>query len=265
MMLLLESASSLRRRREACESSVRVRPSDLNQRVAGIEKEVSLQGDNTLAVRMASNTGGFLTVSIFCLSGCLDVEITAPAQGSTLNRAGALVQGHIINYGINETGIRLVSAGVEGEAAQLAQVQGDFFAGLVPLQQGENTITAIATDACGYQAGKEITVQTDLVGEDVHLSAWPASGILPVGGAGFGVTLEAEVNLHSPAVHYAWDFEGDGTVDRSGSDLSKTAAHYPAPGLYLPTLTVTDAQGRNYSEATVVQVFSREEFDALLG
>jgi hypothetical protein len=240
-----------------------IRPSDLNQRVEQVEKEVSLQGDNTLAVRLASNPGGFLTMSLFCASGCLDVAINSPAPGSTVNRARALVQGSLVNA-TGETGIVLTVAGAEGEAAELAQVQGSIFAGLVPLQQGENSITATATDACGYQVRKEVTVHADSIREAIRLSALPASGVLPAGATAFEVTLEAEGNLSSPAVHYAWDFDGDGTADQSGSDLTKTIARYQAPGLYLPTVIITDAQANIQKGTAVVLALSQEEMDTLL-
>jgi hypothetical protein len=240
-----------------------VRPNDLNQRVERVEKEVSLQGDNTLAVRLASNPGGFLTVSLFCTSGCLDVAIASPAPGSTVNRARALVQGSLINAS-GETGVVLTAAGAEGEAAELAQVQGDLFAGLVPLQVGENTLVATATDACGYQVRKEIIVHADAAQDQVRLSTWPGSGVLPAGTAAFEVTLEAESNLLNIPVQYAWDFDGDGKPDQTGSDLDKTVASYTAPGLYLPTVTVIDAQGSIYKDTAVVMVLSQQDMDALL-
>ena len=240
-----------------------VRPSDLNQRLERVEKEVALQGDNTLDVRLTSNPGGFLTVSLFCISGCLDVTITSPSPGSTVNKAMTLVQGSLVNAS-GETGVVLTAAGSEGETAELAQVQGNLFAGLVPLLQvGENTITATATDACGYQVSKEISVHADSILEAIHLSALPTSGILGATGT-FDVTLEAEANLPNPAAGYAWDVDGNGIIDQSGAALSAVTAQYNQPGIYFPQVTVTDAQGTSFRETTVVNVFTREEMDARL-
>lgn len=232
-----------------------IRPSDLNQRVERIEKEVTLQGENTLAVRLASTPGDFLTVSLFCTSGCLDVIITSPPPGSTVNKARTLVQGSLLNAS-GETGVVLTSDGTTGDLVGLAQVQGNLFAGLVPLQTGENTLTAVATDACGYRVSKEVVVHTDQMQDNVRLSAWPDSGVLLNGGAGLEITLETSISLPSPAARYAWDFGGDGTVEQSGSDLAKVVANYQTPGLYLPVVTVTDTLGNSYQDTTAVLVLS---------
>lgn len=240
-----------------------VRSSDLNQRVERIEKEVTLQGDNTLAVRLASNPGGFITVSIYCVSGCLDVSITSPVADSTVNRTKALVQGSLVNA-TGETGVVLSSVVKDVEEVELPQVQGNFFVGLILLQPGDNILAVTATDACGYKVRKEINVHADATQEKVKLSASPDSGVLPAGVATFDVTLEAETNLSAAAVRYDWDFDGDGIIEQSGSNLSKTVASYQAPGIYLPTVTVTDAQGISFKDTAVVPVIGQQELDSLL-
>lgn len=240
-----------------------VRPSELNQRVERVEKEVALQGDNILTVRLTSNPGGFLSVSLFCTSGCLDVTITSPPPGSTVNKARTLVQGSLLNAS-GETGVVLTAAGSAGDSAGLAQVQGNLFVGLVPLQAGENTLTATATDACGYRVSKEVVVHTDQLQDNVRLNAWPDSGVLPTGGACLEITLETSTNLPSAAVRYDWDFDGDGAVEQSGSDQVKVVASYQTPGLYLPIVTVTDALGNSYQDTTAVLVISQVEMDELI-
>lgn len=242
-----------------------IRPSDLNQRVERVEKEVRLLENNTLAVRLSSNPGGFLTVNLFCVSDCrdlFDLSIDSPSDGSTVNRVRVLVQGRLINAS-GETGVVLTVAGTDGGTAELAQIQGDRFAGLVSLHTGENTIVATATDASGNQVRKEITIHADSVQEKVSLSALPASGIPEASGI-FATALQAETNLSAPVALYAWDFEGDGIVEQSGANLSTVTAQYSQPGLYFPRLTVTDAQGASSSATTVVNVLRREEIDALL-
>jgi hypothetical protein len=240
-----------------------VRPSDLSQKTKRIEKEVTLRGENTLSVRLASNPGGFLTISLFCASGCLDVAITSPNPDSTENRNKMLVQGSLVNAS-GETGVVQTATGAGGETVELAQVQGSLFAGLVPLQPGENTLAVTASDACGYRVRKDVVVHTDGAQETVRLNAWPGSGVLPAAAAAFEVTLEAETSLPSPASRYAWDFDGDGAAEQTGSDLTKTVARYQTSGLYLPTVTVTDAQGSLYRDTAVVLVLSQEEMDVLL-
>ncbi len=60
---------------------------------------------------------------------------------------------------------------------------------------------------------------------------------------GVGVTFTAVVgNAHAGACSYAWDFDGDGTVDATTTVPTATYA-YPARGTYSLTLTVTDSAG----------------------
>lgn len=240
-----------------------VRPSDLNQRVERVEKEVALQGENTLAVRLTSNPGGFLTLSLFCVSGCLDVTIASPPPGSTVNKARTLVQGSLLNAS-GETGVVLTAAGSAGDSAGLAQVQGNLFAGLMPLQAGENTLTATATDACGYRVSKEVVVHADSAQELIRLNALLDNGIVGVTSGTFEAEFAAEVYLPEPITLYAWDIDGNGTVDQFGANLSTVTAQYTQPGIYFPRLTITDAQGASFSEMTVVNVLSVAEMDAIL-
>jgi len=133
---------------------------------------------------------------------------------------------------------------------------------MVSLRVGANTITAIATDACGYQAKDTIIVNTDSIEEPVRLSAMPSSGVLSTIGS-LEVTFEAEANIPNPVANYSWDFNGDGIVDESGSAISEVTANYEQTGLYLPSVTVTDTLGSAYTETTVVNVLSRDEMDNL--
>jgi hypothetical protein len=239
-----------------------VRENEFNQRIDKIEKTVTLQSENTLDVKLASGPGGLIKASIYCISGCLDVKITSPSDNSTVNRSKTLVQGNLSNvYG--ETGITLQSSGATGQASVLAEAQGNSFAGIAPLQQGQNTITATATDACGYQAHDTITISTESVQEQIRLSANPQSGIPDATGT-FGTTIEADAYLPNPIASYSWDTDGDGTAEQSGKDLSKITATYQAPGLYFPRVTITDSQNNTYTENTIINVLSKEQMDALL-
>jgi hypothetical protein len=181
------------------------------------------------------------------------IEITAPTNGATINKSGAIVLGRIYNQS-GEIGVN-----VNGS---LAQVQGGDFAVIVPLQVGQNTITATATRPDGVQGQASITINTETQQEFVRLTATPTSGILDRSGF-LNVTFEAEAYLVNPVSSYSWDFNGDGTPEIIGTEASITA-QYQYPGLYFPKITVTDNQGNIYMETTVVHVLSREEMDAFL-
>jgi hypothetical protein len=144
----------------------------------------------------------------------------------------------------------------------LANVQGNDFAVIVPLQIGQNIITAAATRSDGVQAQASITINTETQEEFVRLTATPTNGILDQTGI-LKVTFEAEPYLINPVSSYSWDFNGDGTPEIIGTETT-IIAQYQFPGIYFPRVTVTDNQGNVYTEATIVHVLSREEMDALL-
>jgi hypothetical protein len=145
----------------------------------------------------------------------------------------------------------------------LAEVQGEDFAVIVPLQVGQNILTAIATTVDGFQVQTSITINTTVQQEIIRFTATPASGILnPVTNV-LNVTFEAEAYLPNPVSSYSWDFNGDGVAEVTGMDPT-VIAQYQYPGIYFPRVTVTDNQGNVYTETTLVNVLSREEMDALL-
>ena len=88
------------------------------------------------------------------------------------------------------------------------------------------------------------------------------SGVLDQTGI-LNVAFEAETYLVNPVSSYSWDFNGDGTPEITGTELT-ALAQYQFPGIYFPRVTVTDNQGNVYTETALVNVFSREEMDSLL-
>jgi len=83
------------------------------------------------------------------------------------------------------------------------------------------------------------------------------------GQATLDVTFGATTYLQNPIVNYAWDFNGDGTVDLSCNDLSTVTASYLQTGLYLATVTVTDNQGNKYTDTVVVNVLDSEKMKSI--
>ena len=227
-----------------------IKEKELNQQVDKIEKTVTLQTENTLNVKLASGPGGFIKLSIQCVSGCLGIEITSPAHGATINKSRVLIQG-ILSHLSGETGVIVNS--IPG------QTQGTNFAAMVPLQQGQNSITATATDACGYKVQDTITINTETLQEPIRLTAIPSSGTPTL-----NVTFEAEPSIQNPVSNYAWDLNGDGTPEQTGPTLSKLTTQYQNSGLYFPKVTITDTEGNTYEETTMINVLSKVEMDALL-
>src|SRR5262249_5398200 len=62
---------------------------------------------------------------------------------------------------------------------------------------------------------------------------------------------------------YRWDADGDGVIDSTGLSQEITA-YYPTPGLYFPTVVVTDAQGAQASDVVPVSVLAPGSLFTLL-
>jgi hypothetical protein len=60
------------------------------------------------------------------------------------------------------------------------------------------------------------------------------------------------------------DFDGDGTVDFIGTTLQDASFTYTLPGLYFPSVTITDVGGARITATTGVNVLARDQMDALL-
>lgn len=210
-----------------------VNESEFSQKVDRIEKAVTLTADNTLDVKIASGPGGYIKASIYCTANCLDINITSPSNNSAIDRANTIIAGSLSNtYG--ETGVKIKSAGTEGEVTVLAQTKDNGFAGIVPLQKGANTISATATDACGYQAENSIIVNTNELEEPIRLTVFPSSGVPSSSTGILAVSLKANTRISNSVSNYSWDLNGDGTPEKEGKDLSKVDADYTYAGLYFP-------------------------------
>jgi len=238
-----------------------IKESEFNQKIDRIEKEITLIPENTLEVKLESIPESFITVAIQCIANCLDVDISTPTNGSTINKQKTTVKGSLYNaYG--ETGVMVGNTVSEGSARFSAYREGSEFAGLVPLAPGENNLTVIATDACGQKAEDTIIVNAVPTAEQMRLSVNPSSGVMSFQTGTIDVKFEADV--YGTALNYAWDFDGDGTADKSGVDMSSVTFGYSQSGLYFPVVTVTDSNGNSYAETAVVNVMSKEEMDGIL-
>ena len=229
-----------------------VGPRDFNQQVARIERPISVVASNGLQVRLASRPGSFLTVSVECTGNCLDVQITSPIPNSVINRSKTLVVGRVTSTA-DEVGV--TANGVVAQAQE-----GQFAAPSVPLALGPNSLTVTATNSCRNKAAFSISVTVAQFDDPpVFLSVLPSGGIAPL-----TVALRAEAAIQRPVASFAWDFTGSGNLEISGPTLSQVQHTYDQAGLFLPRVVVTDAQGRQFSQTSVVSVFSLPRIDTLL-
>jgi hypothetical protein len=237
--------------------SVNSRPySTLNQPPFNFTVDTSgfVPGSYTVTTRAIDRVGNQGEASITVRVSVFRIEIISPLNGTTVNKSKAIVYGKIYEQ-TGETGV--VVNGV------LAEVQGCDFATIVPLQLGQNILTAIATTVDGVQVQTSVTIYTAMQQEMIRLTVYPSSGILKPPANTLDVTFEAETYLANPVPSYSWDFNGDGVAEMTGPD-SKVVAQYQYPGLYFPRVMVIDTQGNPYSETTIVNVLSKEEMENLL-
>jgi PKD repeat protein len=196
--------------------------------------------------------GGGETASLsFTVKPALEITITSPLDGETINRANIMVRGTVIS------GTRDIGVTVNGI---LAEITGNnWIANSVPLTIGSNTITAVVTDSNGNTASKAITVTTNSNTQFVTLSANVTSGIPPL-----QVNFSVSTSTFTPA-SYQMDFDGDGVVDYTGTTFENVSYTYISGGIFYPRVIVTDNQGNVYSDTIGITVLSKSELDALLG
>ncbi|MBI3354676.1 MAG: carboxypeptidase regulatory-like domain-containing protein [Nitrospirae bacterium] len=119
-------------------------PNEFNQQVGTITKPVTLNKDNLISVEVRSIPGSYITVTIL---GPPKINITFPANGSTLSDSSILVTGTIDDNSASVT--------VNGVTAS---VSNNTFSANVTLVEGQNTITVTATNQCGFTTTQSITI-----------------------------------------------------------------------------------------------------------
>ncbi|RPJ61420.1 MAG: hypothetical protein EHM23_07000 [Acidobacteria bacterium] len=123
------------------------------------------------------------------------LSLTHPADGAFLAANTVTVAGRVTSDSPEVT----VSVTVNGQAATVA---GNEFARSLPLTDGPNPITVVATDSLGQTSQQAISVTCDLTPPQVSLVAVP-SVVLP--GGSYRVTAEASDNYRLSGVEFSVD------------------------------------------------------------
>jgi hypothetical protein len=184
-------------------------------------------------------------VSVECTAGCLGIELLSPAPNGTVQGSVVVVSGRVPS-GSGEIGVS-----VDGTPVQT--YDGNFAGRAAGLEPGPNTIEVVAVNACLQRALASIQVTSEEDRSPVDLLAGPVTGIAPL-----AVTLWVDLDSASPVATVEWDFEGDGVADASGVLPGEVGHVYPAAGLYLPSVILTDLQGNRWHAQSVVLVQSPE-------
>ena len=140
----------------------------------------------------------------------------------------------------------------------IAVVSGNrFVANRVPLEEGQNQITAVATDVNGNTATASIQV-TRIRGEHyVEIRASTDSGISPL-----GVRLSIDSSL--PLSDLSLTFSGPDSVELVPIAEGEYRVTLSTEGVYLFMATGLDTNGTTYQDAVAVTVLSKQQLDTLL-
>jgi len=76
--------------------------------------------------------------------------------------------------------------------------------------------------------------------------------------------LTVSFSLVGAATSLALDFDGNGTIDFVGPTIEGQTFTYTQPGIYVPSLTITDPLGNQTIIRAMVQVFDLAALDAFL-
>jgi len=163
-----------------------------------------------------------------------------------------------------------------------AQVVGNtFFVNNLSLTEGENTITAVATDPNGASVQDSLTVTSNSTGKEwLELLLNPESGIADpavIPAKPFAATLKVTTHLTNSLLDWSWGYQysytGNGTnpnpltvVDNTGDGL-EIQLSFSDPGVYRFTYSLQDtgvANGKTYTQEFMVNVLDKSELDSVL-
>jgi hypothetical protein len=224
-----------------------VSPNQFSQNVAVVERPVTLHAHNTLVITVAGTPHGTLSVSISSDTGC-DIALSTPAPGAVVPEGLLLVQGITrasADVGVTVNGVVALSHGSE-------------FAALVPVAPSTTELVAVLTRPDGSTAeARQAVMVTPAPGPEIVFRARPRGGEAP---------LLVSFSLISPvsASQVILDLTGQGAIGFEGPELEGRTFAYSVPGIYIPTVRLTDHQGNQYSAFTIVQVVDAGALDRLI-
>jgi len=228
-----------------------VKTSDLNQQVTQLDVPLAnlMEGANTLSVEVRSIPSSYITVSVLG-TYVLDVAITAPADGDTLDGDRVDVEGTWEAY--------TADVGLTVNGVPAAILGGAFAASGVRLDPGTNSLEAVIATVEGISDADAVSVTATGQEPEMELRTNLSSGAAPL-----EVTFLPRTRGIAP-VEYHYDFEGDGVVDLTAGSDAGVSFTYENPGIYRPALTAILADGTSFQSEALLLVEDRSAVDALL-
>ncbi len=192
------------------------------------------------------------STTIVSLSLNFGIAVQNPVAGATVNDFSVLVTGNFDTSLAPEVGIT-----VNG---YVALIDGDEFATFVPIDSQTTTLTATMTDAAGnFLAGDAVPITPQPPSTEQVLLFRPSPAVALVSQpVGFTLTSLNEIS------QIQLDGNGDGTIDFTGTTLDGVTVTFAEPGLYFPTVAVTDASNAVVTDSAIIQIVDLTQLDAQL-
>jgi hypothetical protein len=181
----------------------------------------------------------------------ITLAILEPPDGVLIAGPTVTVQGTVTNATGNETGITVngVVALVHG---------GEFVANQVPLQEGANLLSIVATDSTGNTATTALTVHREVTGGYIRLTANTYAGLAPFEAT---LRLDGPVTITAPSLFVTGP--GDAEVV-AAPDATEFTVRLTTTGLYFATAWASDDAGNLYNHTIALQVVDRTTLDTVL-
>lgn len=196
----------------------------------------------------ATGLGGTVQQSVTVEVSPISLTIVTPADSAVIDRYKIMVQGTISNAA--ETGVTVNGI--------IAVIDGNLFtANHVPLEDGENTITAVATDINDNSISISHTVTVQDVQDYISISSFPESGISPFEAT---ISVDATFDFSTSNIYYS----GPDNVDFLSSTNNEDQIRITTPGVYYFTVEITDDQANVHSDSMAIEVLDPVVLDTLL-
>ena len=180
----------------------------------------------------------------------ITLVITLPSNNDTISRTDTLVKGTVTNWIGNETGVV-----VNGF---IANVYGnEFVANHIPLVEGPNIVTVVATDTSGNSQTASVNLTGTTTGGFIKITSSVESGLSPLQAT---LTIDSSLDLTNAQLTST----GPGQIQYLSSSLSEYTVSLTSEGIYYFTVKVSDPSGRTYDDTVAVTVLSKIEMDNLL-
>ncbi len=225
-----------------------------NPQVASFSFPVQLKPGLNVISLTAIDQAGNRTQAVLRMSlaqESVSVTIASPLNGAVITGDSVLVTGSY--QGPGNTGITVNGI--------VAASDGNQFLASVPLQPGQNELTAIATTPQGATATQSVTISSASTGTPLPFSvtAAPQEGMAPLKVA-FQISLNSSKQIGSVST----DFDGDRSYAYYGEDpLAPIEFTYNNSGFYKAGIRVSDEMGGTYQFDFPIQVRNYTDMDVI--